>query len=303
MTVNTKLLDGIVIFVQVIDFGSFTKTADATGHSTSYISKEINKLEARLNVRLLNRTTRSIGLTPEGQVYYTQCKQIVEEALSAQSFINNQEGQPRGRLKISCPVSFGLTRLRPLLAQYLNEFPLVDLDVDLNDRKVDIITDGFDVVIRGTTNLEDSSLISRTLVSSYSITLASPAYLKKNGTPKTPQDLIEHQCISYSLSKNPNLWTFPLEDGSSEDIKIKAKVMTSSPELELEMAVAGHGITRMPAFNLNGQLENGQLVEVFPNIPKYDINLYLVYASRKHMSPKVRSFIDFTLKAFETERN
>ena len=124
------------------------------------------------------------------------------------------------------------------------------------------------------------------------------SYIEEDAFVKTVQELTQHQCISYSLAKNPNVWAFPLADGSIEEVKIKSKVITSSPDLELEMAIAGHGITRMPAFNLNGQLESGQLVEVLSDQPRYEINLYLVYASRKHMSPKVRSFIDFTLNAF-----
>ncbi|WDE05866.1 LysR family transcriptional regulator [Thalassomonas viridans] len=295
MAFNAKLLDGLVIFVEVINAGSFTRAAENTGHSTSYISKEINKLESRLGVRLMNRTTRSISLTPEGKVYHQQCQQIIDDAEQAQAQINQRQAEPKGTLKVSCPVSFGLSHVRPVLAKFLAANPKVNLELDLSDRKVDIIAEGFDVVIRGSMQLEDSSLISRHLLSSYGVTVASPDYLATYGTPQHPGELADHQIITYSYLKTPDIWEYQTEQGQDIAVKVKGRVLTNSPEMELELALSGQGITRMPMFNLGNKLETGELVSLFDDYRKLPINIHLVYPSRKHMAAKVRHFIDFVI--------
>jgi len=295
MAFNGKLLDGIVIFNEVIKEGSFTKAADASGHSTSYISKEINKLEERLGVRLMNRTTRSISLTPEGQLYFDQCQQIINDAQQAEHALSGRQMEPQGELKISCPTSFGLSRLRPIMAKFMETYPQIHLNVDLNDRKVDVVADGFDVVIRATMQLDDSSLVCRRFMSAKGVTLASPGYLEKHGTPSHPSELVRHKTISYSNLKSPNTWTYYQQDGSEVIVNLNSHVMTNSPELELELCINGQGITRMPMFNLSDELETGKLVTLFDDFAPLEINVYLVYASRKHMSAKVRVFIDFVM--------
>lgn len=293
---DSKLLDGVVIFYQVIKSGSFTATADITGHSTSYISKEINKLESRLGIRLMNRTTRSISLTPEGELFYQQASQIVQEADQIISQIRGNQTEPQGLLKVSCPVSFGLSRVRPILAEFTETYPKVSLDLQLNDRKVDLIADGFDVAIRASAQLEDSSLISRKVMSSEGLVIASPSYLTKWRTPKQPSELVNHQCISYSYLKQPNNWTFIDQENNEFTVRVNSRVITNSPEMELELCKAGQGITRLPKFNLQDELETGQLVTLFNDFKRVPIDVYLVYPSRKHLSAKVRVFIDFILK-------
>lgn len=137
-----QLLDGVVIFAEVVGRGSFTRAAEESGHSTSYISKEISKLEARLGLRLLNRTTRSLSLTPEGEFYYRLCQQIINDAEQAEAALGGGTAEPRGRLRVSCPLSFGLSRLRPVLAKFTDRYPAVNVELDLNDRKVDIVIVG-----------------------------------------------------------------------------------------------------------------------------------------------------------------
>lgn len=293
MGFNGKLLDGMVIFSQVIISGSFTKAADFSGHSTSYISKEVNKLEERLGIRLLNRTTRSIKLTPEGELYYQQCQHIIDNAVAAEAVLAGHQVEPQGMLRISCLVSFGLSRVRPKLAKFLAKYPKVNIELDLNDRKADLIADGWDLLIRASIGMQDSSLISRKLTTSSSITIASPAYLKKFGTPQTPQDLVNHDIISYSNLKQPNVWSYVLADGKTVDVNIKSRLISNSSAMELALCVDGQGITRLPAFNLHDELETGELVELFPDLPPIEIGVYLIYPSRKHMSSKVRHFIDF----------
>lgn len=296
MNANFKLLDGIVAFVEVVNSGSFTNAAENSGHSTSYISKEITKLEERLGVRLLNRTTRSLSLTPEGEVYFQQCQQIVDDAGQAETLLGGQQQDPQGVLRVSCPVSFGLSRVRPILAKYTQKYPKVTIEIDLNDRKVDMVADGVDVVIRASRQLDDSSLISRRFMTSQGVFVASPGYLKKHGTPESPEQLANHKTLSYSNLKSPLLWSYLDKDGEMQQVQVASQVLTNSPEMELALCVADQGITRMPLFNLSGEIERGELVELFADYPKQEIGIYLVYPSRKHMSAKVRSFIDFVIE-------
>ncbi|WP_096086234.1 LysR family transcriptional regulator [Agaribacterium haliotis] len=300
MAFNSKLFDGMLVFSEVAATGSFTKAAAATGHSTSYISKEINKLEERLGVRLLNRSTRSVSLTPEGESYYPLCQQIIAEAQQAEALVNHLQPEPQGKIRISCPSSFGLSHLRPVFTQFLKRYPKVSLDLDFSGRQVDVIAEGIDVAIRATTELNDSSLICRKLLSSYGATVASPAYLKACGTPTKPEQLKQHKTITYSHIKMPDQWQYEDKQGKVINVQLQSVVHTNSPHMELEFALEGVGITRLPEFFLGDRLHSGELIELFKEYKKPSIDVYLVYASRKHMSAKVRCFIDFMLEAVNT---
>lgn len=292
---QSQLLDGIVIFTNVVKAGSFTLAAENSGHSTSYISKEVNKLEARLGVRLLHRTTRSLSLTPEGELYYPLCKQMIEDAEEAENAIIGKQGEPHGLLRISCPMSYGCSTLSPILGKFTEKYPKIQLDIDLNDRKVDLVSDGFDIVIRATANLEDSSLISRKISESTSLVLASPEYLAKHGVPKHPYDLDRHKLISYSNMKQPNIWNFTDQKGEDIQVQVESHVLSNNSTLTIALGVAGQGIFHVPRFTLSDELETGAVVELFPDWPKTSIGIYMVYPSRKHMSAKVRSFIEFVM--------
>ncbi|MBE1273508.1 LysR family transcriptional regulator [Enterovibrio baiacu] len=296
---NTQLLDGMVIFREVMKYGSFTKAADRTGHSTSYISKEINKLEERLGVRLLHRTTRSLSLTPEGELYYEQCRQIVQDAEELESAMLGRQVTPKGNLKISCPTSFGLTRLAPLLRGFADAYPDITLNIELNDRKVDLVAEGFDIAVRASQSLDDSSLISRKIYSSHTVTVASPTYLEKHGKPTHPKELLHHKVISYSNIPSYNIWRYKDHDGNAIDVELESFVVSNSSQLELLLCLSGEGITRMPLFNMNGEIESGELVELFTDLPRTNVDVFIVYPSRKHMSSKVRCFIDFLSEAMD----
>lgn len=293
MNTDPRLLDGLVLFAIVVETGSFTAAAEQTGHSTSYISKQIHKLEDRLNVRLMNRTTRSLGLTPEGRLYYEKCQLIIEEAASATNIIHQQQGVPKGTLKISSPTSFGLIRLRPHLTEFMKCYPQIKVEIDLSDRHVDLISEGFDVVIRATGQLEDNSLIARKVLTARHLTLASPEYLERKGTPTQPAQLTEHDCICYSLVKNPEQWRYESESGDICYVDLEPHIISNSGQMNLNLAVAGQGICRSPDFNIDDELHRGRLIELFSDHKIAEVNLYLIYPSRQHLSPKVRSFVDF----------
>jgi DNA-binding transcriptional LysR family regulator len=299
MNYNANLLDGMVIFAEVVNAGSFTNAADNTGHSTSYISKEIARLEERLGVRLLNRTTRSLHLTAEGELYYQQCQQIIADANDTQNALMGQQLQPTGILRVSCPASFAIAKMQTTFADFLEQYPLISLELDLNNRKVDLIADGFDVVVRATPQLEDSSLISRRIMRSRAITLASPAYLQRFGTPQRPEDLSDHHCITYSYLKNPRLWHYRNQYGKDITVEVNSRVSSNSSEMEISLCLAGHGIARIPAFLFTDEISSGRLVELFRDCQPMPIDIYLIYPSRKHMSAKVRSFIDFVAARME----
>ncbi len=299
MTANHELFDGMVIFCHVVNCKGFSAAANLTGHSTSFISKEINKLEGRVGARLLNRTTRSISLTPEGEAFYSQCTQLIDGAQQAVAALSSTQVTPTGVLKLSCPVSFGNHYLQPILAEYMSRYPNVTLDLDLNDRKVDVVQDGYDLVIRATAELEESTLIARKIFSSKALTVASPAYLQKFGCPKTPQDLVNHQCICYSNLKQPNKWRYTNNTGVEQVVELPIRMLCNSSDMELAMTINGHGITRLPQFAMEQALAQGLVKEVLSDYRNHPIDVYAVYPSRKHLSPKVRCLIDLLVEKFE----
>lgn len=293
---DAKLFDGMVIFTQVVECGSFSGAAIATGHSNSYISKTLNKLEARVGVRLLNRTTRSISLTPEGQVYFEQCQQLVLDAHDAVSLLTQSHIEPKGVLKVSCPTSFAESHLQEVVSDFIHQYPEVNLVLDLNDRHVDLVQDGFDLVIRATEQLAESSLVCRKIYSCKGYTVASHNYLKRNGEPKTVEQLKYHQCICYSNLKQANKWSYTHRDGTDSQVDVKAKLLCNSASMELSMVLADHGICRLPEFVMEKALKDNKLVILLSDYIAPTIDVYAIYPSRKHLSPKVRCFIDLLVE-------
>lgn len=297
---QTRLFDGVVIFTQVVNCGSFSAAAELTGHSNSYISKEISKLEARLSVRLLNRTTRSLSLTPEGKIYFEQCQQMVFDAQDAIARLNQSNVKPKGKFKISCPVAFAQGYLQTILFEYMALYPDIQLELDLNDRRVDLVQDGFDLVIRATEQLEGSSLICRKIYSCKAYTIASSDYLKRFGRPSKPEQLTKHQCLCYSNLKKPTRWYYRGQSEEEFFVDVNCKVLCNSAQMELAMVLAGQGICRLPEFAMECALKNNSIEVLFADYPTPEVNVYAVYPSRKHLSPKVRCFIDLLTQRMPT---
>ncbi|SFC92729.1 LysR family transcriptional regulator [Pseudoalteromonas denitrificans] len=296
MTLNTKLFDGVVVFNQVVESGGFSAAANVSGHSTSYISKEINKLEARLGVRLLNRTTRSISLTPEGKEFNIQCQQLILDAQQAQGILNQSHILPKGILKISCPIGFGSAYLKPVLAEYLNRYPDVTLDLDFSDRHVDVIQDGYDLVIRATTNLTDSSLICKKLKTFKAYTVTSFDYIKRFGKPTKPEELTNHQCMCYANHKIPTRWSYKSLTGETISVDVPQTILSNNAEMQLAMVIAGNGICRLPEFYMQKELAENKLEILFQEYESQLVEVYALYPSRKHLSPKVRCLIDLLME-------
>lgn len=296
---NNNLFEGVVIFTEVVNQGGFSAAAQALGHSTSFVSKSVSKLEARLGVRLLNRTTRSIGLTAEGQAYYDRCLSLVSDAEQAEQLLTPHNATPKGRLKISSPVGFGRSHLQPIISEYLHLYPNVSLEMDLNDKRIDVIGDGYDLAIRASAQLEESSLIGRKIYQCDALTVASKTYIEKRGLPHHPMELAHHDCISYSNLKMPNRWQYLDAKGEPFSVDVRGRILCDSGDFELSLVRNHHGICRLPGFYLDEVLKNDELVVLFDNLPTAQVEVYAVYPSRKHLSPKVRAFIDLAVARLE----
>ena len=290
---NTQLLNGIVAFKQVADCGSFTQAATILNHSKSYISGEINKLENRLGVRLLNRTTRQISLTAEGEIYYRQCQNIITDALQVERQLSGQQLTPKGNLRVSCPVSFALAKIRPILSEYMNLYPQVIVELELNDQLVDVVADGYDLALRASGQLPDSSLVSRKLTSVEVVTIAAPCYLAQWGTPQSPEELVHHRTINFRSTVNQNVWQYQDQSGRQTTVKVDSHFITNSAEMELALCTAGQGIARVPKLVLTDELKKDSLVLLFDDFLPVSVDIFLIYPNRKYMPSKVRSFIDF----------
>ncbi len=294
--VKTDVLDGMAVFVGVINAGSFTAAARALGHSTSYVSKEITRLEKRLGSRLLNRTTRTISLTDTGRAFYERSSQIVIDAENAERSINQLQEKPNGLLRINAPGSFGTNYLLDVLPQFMHRYPEVKLEVEFNDRLIDVVAEGYDVVIR-VGEIKDSNLVARKFTSSRGVVVASPDYLKRKGCPKKAEDLVQHDCIAYSLLPTPTQWSFH-KNGVRTNVTVDPRAMCNSSIIEVAMVVNGIGITRLPLFTCEKEVACGDLKIILEDYDQITHDVYAVYPHRQYLTAKVRAFVDFLVDAF-----
>jgi len=293
---NINLLDGMTVFVGVIDAGSFTAAARLLGHSTSYVSKQITRLEKRLGSRLLNRTTRTISLTDAGRAYYELCSQIVIDAENAERSINRLQETPGGLLRINAPVSFGSSHLLDVFSRFMQSYPAIKLELEFNDRLIDVVSEGYDVVIR-VGAIKDSNLVARKITSSRSVLLASPDYIKRKGRPQCVEDLVQHDCIAYSLLPAPTQWAF-YKDGVRSSITVEPRAMCNNAALEVAMLVQGIGIARMPMFTCEQEVASGALQVILEDYEQPQLDIYAVHPHRQYLTAKVRAFVDFVVEAF-----
>jgi len=279
------------LFVEVASRGSFTAAAEKTGLSRAQLSKSVMQLESFLGARLLNRTTRKISLTETGQIYFERCVSILQEVEEADSVAREMTDNPSGNLLLAAPTSFGVLHLQDLIPQYLKKYPNVQISLSLNDRFVDVIAEGFDLVIR-IAQLADSSLISRRIAPCKRVFCASPDYLNNFGTPKVPQDLAIHRCLIYSNELKPDNWELHGPEGI-ESVRTNGPFCSDNGDLLRSAAVAGLGVTLLPTFIVGADLMAGRLRQVLSEYCPPEIAIYAVFPSRKYLSIKVRSFIEF----------
>jgi DNA-binding transcriptional LysR family regulator len=283
-------------FNAVVDAGSFVKAAEVLGLPKAAMSRYVGELETRLGVRLLQRTTRRLSLTEEGQVFYTRCKELLAGVDEAEAEITSRSGAASGLLRINAPVTFGILHLAPLWGRFRSQYPQVSLDVTLGDRVVDLVDEGYDVAIRIAT-LPSSTLISKRLTSTRLILCASPEYLQKNGTPIQPNELGMHAVISYSYLSTRDEWHFKGPQGPVS-VKTQPCIHTNSGDTCRAAALAHQGIILQPGFLVGDDLKVGTLVELMPEFHALELGIYAVYPTRKHVPPKVRALIDFLTEIY-----
>jgi DNA-binding transcriptional LysR family regulator len=288
-------LDSMEAFVRVADNRSFSEAARRLGLSKSVVSRQVSALEAHLGARLFHRTTRSLSLTEIGQAYYERCSRILAEIEEANLSVSSLQTEPRGKLRINAPMSFGVLHLARLLPSFLERYPQIDIDMAMNDRFVSLIDEGFDVAVR-IGKLEDSSLIARYLGPARQVVCASPAYLERHGAPATPADLATHGCLTYSNRPTPDEWSFRASDGRRWPIEVHGRLRVNNGDALREAALKGVGIVTLPSFIVGCDLQAGTLVALLTDYTPQDLAINAVYPHNRHLSPKVRAFVDFLVE-------
>lgn len=290
-------LDDMLAFIKVVDTRSFTSAADRLGLSKSVVSRRIAELENRLGARLLNRTTRKLSLTEVGQAFYDRCSRILADLEEAERAASDLHAAPRGRLRINAPVSFGLMHLGPAVSTFLERYPQIEIDIDLNDRYVDLVEEGYDLAVR-IGRLRDSSLIARRLAPARLVVCASPAYLERAGTPVTPDDLTRHNCLIYTNVPTAEQWVFAVDGGETRSVRVSGNLRSSNGDLLKAAALAGAGIVILPTFMCGDALAAGTLKCLLLHAYASASAVYAVYPQNRHLSPKVRVFVDFLAGRF-----
>jgi DNA-binding transcriptional LysR family regulator len=287
-----KNLTDIAVFVRVVKAGSFTAAAEELGLSRSVISKYITRLEQRFAVRLLNRTTRRLSLTEAGNRFFEQSQAALTQLEDAEGEILAMQGEPSGLLRISAPSSFGVLHLASLLPQFQQDNPGLKIDLSIEDKQIDLVDAGIDLAIR-IADLPDSSLVARRIAICNYVVCASPNYLAKNGTPGTPEDLAQHNCLSFQFWDTPNHWHFLGEDDRFRSVKIHGEVVSNNSLALRQILLSGGGITMTPTFLVGDDIANGRLIPVLGKYQCKSISIYAVYPHRKYLTAKVRAFINF----------
>lgn len=280
------------VFVSVVEHGSFAGAAERLDASTSSVSRHVSDLEAHLGARLLNRTTRRLSLTEAGRTFFERSRELLAEWDDAEQMISQSSASAKGTLRITSSIAFGMRRLAPLLAEFVEAQPAIKLDVSLSDRFVDLVEEGFDLAIR-IGEISAPNLVARKIGDSHMVTCASASYLAKRGTPRHPQDLVAHECLIYEYMSSKTVWTFRDKRGKASSVRVSGKVQSNSGSLLAAMAVAGGGIAAVPEFMVDDALRSGDLVALFSDLVPQPLPIYAVYATRRHLAAKVRVFIDF----------
>ncbi len=286
----------ISTFAEVAGKGSLSAAARAEGVAPSMIGRRIDALEQRLGVKLLQRTTRKIALTNEGMVFLDDCQRILADLEDAEAAVSERSASASGQLTISAPAGFGRRHVAPLLPSFLTEHRNLELTLSLNDRLVDLIGDGIDVAIRIAT-LTDSSLIGVKLADNKRVVVAAPAYLKRHGTPKTLEQLADHNCLAFNSDGSQRGWSFR-QQGKSITIKVDGNMVCNDGEVLHDWALAGKGLAWRSMWEVSAELASGQLVSVLNEFAAPDHDIYAVFAQRRHLPLRIRMFVDFLRHAY-----
>ncbi|MGH8147497.1 MAG: LysR substrate-binding domain-containing protein [Rhodanobacteraceae bacterium] len=284
------------VFVEVVEAGSLSGAADRLNVAKSVVSRCLKALESRLGAQLMVRTTRSQKLTESGAAFYERSLAVLAELDAAEEAVSDVGGTLRGRLRIAAPLTFGMLYVAPALLEFMDRHPDLLIDADFDDRRVDLVRDGFDMAIRVGV-LPDSSLRARRLTRVRLVVCASPDYLEKFGLPRTPDDLEHHHCIRYSRVSNINVWHYRDGDKKTGQVHVPVRVLSTSGGFIRESAIAGVGLILVPTFGVGDALAAGSLVTVLDDYEWYegapDLNVFAVFPPGQYLSRRVRVFTDF----------
>jgi len=284
---------GVVAFIAVATEGSFARAGERLGIGRSAVSRSVQKLEGQLGARLFQRTTRATSLTREGELFFDNCRPGVERILQALEEMRDlREGPPRGLLRISAPLGFGRKVVAPLLAAFRARFPEVAVDLVLDEREADLVTDRVDVAFREGT-LDDSQVIAKQLIPMQRLVCASPAYASRHGLPMSVEDIGKHACINQRFSNGRlRTWDFRM-DGRVHSVAPQAELTFNDPELVLQAVLDGEGLAQLPAYQVCDALRAGSLVTCLEEFSPDDGGHYLCYLSRQQLPKRIRAFVDF----------
>ncbi|MBS0346870.1 MAG: LysR family transcriptional regulator [Proteobacteria bacterium] len=283
-------LHAMEVFVRVAEAGSFTAAADHLGLARSAVTRQIAALEAHLGVKLIARSTRSLKLTSAGLAYLERSREILDLVGVAESDLAGGDRRPRGPIRISVPMSFGVRHLVPLVADFVTTYPEVSLDMDFDDRQVNLIESGLDLAIRITTQL-DPTQIARRLSVARMVTLASPAYLERHGCPQKPEDLLAHQCLGYTGTAKVS-WPY-LVDEELIWVPVRCRLQANSGDALVDMAQRGLGICRQPSFIAAPAIQAGLLTRILADFPGPELGIYAVFPSNRYVPSRVRALADY----------
>ena len=284
-------------FVAVVEAGSFTAAAERLGSAKSAVSRRVSALEERLGVQLLRRTTRVLNLTETGQSFYDHSARILADLDEAEAAVQHEHGELRGTLRVALPLSFGVRHMCKPIATFTKLHPKLHFDLDLNDRRIDLIEEGMDLALR-IGHLKDSSLIARRLFDARTVTAASPHYVKTHGAPQTPEDLVDHDCLVYSNLADPDRWSWKDEKGKERVVKVNTVLRASSGDFLANAAAHGLGIVIQPTFLAAEAIRRGNLVPILTDYEWPVTPAFAVYPPTRHLSYRVRAFIDFLVERF-----
>jgi DNA-binding transcriptional LysR family regulator len=284
-------------FATVVDQGGFTDAAKKLGISKSAVSKHVSALEARLGARLLNRTTRRVSPTEIGLAYYDRARRVLNDAGEADALVTSMQSAPSGLLRISVATDFGVNLLSPILGDFLREFPDITVNMVLNNRYVELISEGFDMAIR-VGDLEDSSLRARKLTETTKRLIAAPVYFEKYGRPQRIDDLNDHKLLHYANNAASAVWKLTAPSGEKRQVRTAGWLTVNDGQSLLNAAISGLGIAYLPSFLYADALKAGLVEDAMPELPVEVQGIYAVYPPGRFTQPKVRAFIDFLVSRF-----
>ena len=287
-------------FVAVVESGSFTAAADRLETAKSAVSRRVSGLEERLGVQLLRRTTRRLSLTDTGRSFYEHSARILADLSEAESAVAQEHGELRGQLRVALPLSFGLRHMSGPIADFSREHPQVTFNLELNDRRIDLVEEGVDLAVR-IGKLSDSSLIARKLFDARTVVCASSEYLESHGEPKVPEDLIQHRCLVYSNLPDPGRWVARDGTGAAHEIRVESPLTANSGDFLCEAGIEGLGVVIQPTFLAGDAISRGELKPILTDYEWPVSPAWAVYPPTRHLSYRVRRFIDFLVDRFSGE--